>query len=50
MKGYLKNKTANKTLRGGFHSGDLAVMHPWILQLKDRLKDIIISGREYFFY
>jgi fatty-acyl-CoA synthase len=49
MKGYLKNKTANdKAFAGGwFHSGDLAVMHPdGYLQLKDRSKDIIISGGE----
>ena len=49
MKGYLKNKTANKKAFAGgwFHSGDLAVMHPdGYLQLKDRSKDIIISGGE----
>ena len=49
MKGYLKNKPANdKAFAGGwFHSGDLAVMHPdGYLQLKDRSKDIIISGGE----
>ena len=49
MKGYLKNKIANdKAFAGGwFHSGDLAVMHPdGYLQLKDRSKDIIISGGE----
>jgi fatty-acyl-CoA synthase len=49
MKGYLKNKSANeKAFAGGwFHSGDLAVMHPdGYLQLKDRSKDIIISGGE----
>ena len=49
MKGYLKNKSANqKAFEGGwFHSGDLAVMHPdGYLQLKDRSKDIIISGGE----
>ena len=49
MKGYLKNKLANdQAFAGGwFHSGDLAVMHPdGYLQLKDRSKDIIISGGE----
>ncbi len=49
MKGYLKNKTANqKAFAGGwFHSGDLAVLHPdGYIQLKDRSKDIIISGGE----
>lgn len=49
MKGYLKNEAAtSKDLRGGwFHSGDMAVMHPdGYLELKDRSKDIIISGGE----
>ena len=49
MKGYLKNKTASeKAFAGGwFHSGDLGVMYPdGYLQLKDRSKDIIISGGE----
>ena len=49
MKGYLKNETATKEalLGGYFHSGDLAVMHPdGYLQIKDRSKDIIISGGE----
>ena len=49
MKGYLKNKSANeKAFAGGwFHSGDLAVLHPdGYIQLKDRSKDIIISGGE----
>ena len=49
MKGYLKNKTATeKEFKGGwFHSGDLGVMHPdGYIQLKDRSKDIIISGGE----
>jgi fatty-acyl-CoA synthase len=49
MKGYLKNKSATeKTFAGGwFHSGDLGVMHPdGYIQLKDRSKDIIISGGE----
>src|ERR1700704_1452785 len=49
MKGYLKNKSASeKAFAGGwFHSGDLGVMHPdGYIQLKDRSKDIIISGGE----
>ena len=49
MKGYLKNKSATeKEFAGGwFHSGDLGVMHPdGYIQLKDRSKDIIISGGE----
>ena len=49
MKGYLKNPQATEeALAGGwFHSGDLGVMHPdGYLQLKDRSKDIIISGGE----
>jgi fatty-acyl-CoA synthase len=49
MKGYLKNKAASaKAFAGGwFHSGDLAVIHPdGYVQLKDRSKDIIISGGE----
>ena len=49
MKGYLKNEEATKdSLAGGwFHSGDLGVMHPdGYIQLKDRSKDIIISGGE----
>jgi fatty-acyl-CoA synthase len=49
MRGYLKNKTAtDKAFAGGwFHSGDLGVMHPdGYIQLKDRSKDIIISGGE----
>jgi fatty-acyl-CoA synthase len=49
MKGYLKNKEATlEALTGGwFHSGDLGVMHPdGYIQLKDRSKDIIISGGE----
>jgi 3-(methylthio)propionyl---CoA ligase len=49
MKGYLKNKAATeKAFAGGwFHSGDLGVMHPdGYVQLKDRSKDIIISGGE----
>jgi fatty-acyl-CoA synthase len=49
MKGYLKNPatTAAAFDGGWFHSGDLGVMHPdGYLQLKDRSKDIIISGGE----
>jgi fatty-acyl-CoA synthase len=49
MKGYLKNKTATETAFAGgwFHSGDLGVMHPdGYIQIKDRSKDIIISGGE----
>jgi fatty-acyl-CoA synthase len=49
MKGYLKNpKATSEAFSGGwFHSGDLGVMHPdGYIQLKDRSKDIIISGGE----
>ena len=49
MKGYLKNKEeTDKAMAGGwFHSGDVAVMHPnGYIQIKDRSKDIIISGCE----
>jgi fatty-acyl-CoA synthase len=49
MKGYLKNPkaTAEAFMGGWFHSGDLGVMHPdHYIQLKDRSKDIIISGGE----
>jgi fatty-acyl-CoA synthase len=49
MKGYLKNRKAtDEALADGwFHSGDLGVMHPdGYIQLKDRSKDIIISGGE----
>jgi fatty-acyl-CoA synthase len=49
MKGYLKNKSSTeKAFVGGwFHTGDLGVMHPdGYIQLKDRSKDIIISGGE----
>jgi fatty-acyl-CoA synthase len=49
MKGYLKNKAStDAALAGGwFHSGDLGVKHPdGYIQLKDRSKDIIISGGE----
>ena len=49
MKGYFKNPeaTAEAFAGGYFHSGDLAVKHPdGYVQIKDRLKDIIISGGE----
>ena len=49
MKGYLKNpKATHEAFAGGwFHSGDLGVAHPdGYIQLKDRSKDIIISGGE----
>ena len=49
MKGYLKNPAATEQSlsHGWFHSGDLGVMHPdGYIQLKDRSKDIIISGGE----
>ncbi len=49
MKGYLKNQASTeKSFAGGwFHTGDLGVMHPdGYIQLKDRSKDIIISGGE----
>ena len=49
MKGYLKNPKATRdAFRGGwFHSGDLAVVHPdGYVKIKDRSKDIIISGGE----
>ncbi len=49
MKGYLKNKSSTEAaFKGGwFHSGDLGVKHPdGYVQLRDRSKDIIISGGE----
>ena len=49
MKGYLKNPEATEEAfaNGWYHSGDLAVMHPdGYIELKDRSKDIIISGGE----
>ena len=49
MKGYYKNKEATETSmkNGWFHSGDLAVVYPdGYIQIKDRSKDIIISGGE----
>ena len=49
MRGYLKNPEAtDEAFRGGwFHTGDLAVRHPdGYVEVKDRAKDIIISGGE----
>jgi fatty-acyl-CoA synthase len=49
MKGYLKNPQATQEAFAGgwFHSGDLAVMQPdGYIKIKDRAKDIIISGGE----
>jgi len=49
MKGYLKNeKATQEAFAGGwFHSGDLGVIHPdGYIKIKDRSKDIIISGGE----
>ena len=49
MKGYLKNPNATQEAFAGgwFHSGDLAVMYPdGYMKIKDRSKDIIISGGE----
>jgi fatty-acyl-CoA synthase len=49
MKGYLKNPVATEaSFKGGwFHTGDLAVMNPdGYVRIKDRSKDIIISGGE----
>jgi fatty-acyl-CoA synthase len=49
MKGYLKNPTAtDEAFRGGwYHTGDLAVMQPdGYIKIKDRSKDVIISGGE----
>ncbi|KAJ4722054.1 CoA ligase [Melia azedarach] len=49
MKGYLKNPEANEEAfaNGWFHTGDLAVKHPDnYVEIKDRSKDIIISGGE----
>ena len=49
MKGYLKNPAATEEAFAGgwFHSGDLGVLHAdGYIQLKDRSKDIIISGGE----
>jgi fatty-acyl-CoA synthase len=49
MKGYLKNPAATQEAfaNGWFHTGDLGVLHPdGYVKLKDRAKDIIISGGE----
>jgi fatty-acyl-CoA synthase len=49
MKGYLENPSATETAfeHGWFHTGDLAVRHPdGYVEIKDRSKDIIISGGE----
>jgi fatty-acyl-CoA synthase len=49
MMGYLKNPAATEAAFAGgwFHTGDLAVMHPdGYVEVKDRAKDIIISGGE----
>ena len=49
MKGYYKNEEATQEVmrEGWFHSGDLAVIHSnGYIQVKDRSKDIIISGGE----
>ena len=49
MKGYLKNPAATEVAfaHGWFHTGDLAVRHPdGYVEIKDRSKDIIISGGE----
>jgi fatty-acyl-CoA synthase len=49
MKGYLKNPSATEEAFAGgwFHTGDLAVLHPdGYVKIKDRSKDIIISGGE----
>ena len=49
MKGYLKNPAATEAAfaHGWFHTGDLGVMHPdGYVEIKDRSKDIIISGGE----
>ncbi|MFP6759638.1 MAG: acyl-CoA synthetase, partial [Alphaproteobacteria bacterium] len=49
MKGYLKNPAVTDEAFAGdwFHTGDLGVMHPdGYIELKDRSKDIIISGGE----
>ncbi|MCS6853776.1 MAG: AMP-binding protein [Elioraea sp.] len=49
MKGYLRNPKANAAVfdRGWFRTGDLGVMHPdGYVEVKDRAKDIVISGGE----
>ena len=49
MKGYCRDPeaTARAFAGGGFHTGDLAVLHPdSYMELRDRAKDVIISGGE----
>ena len=49
MKGYLRNPAATEAAFAGgwFHTGDLGVMHPdGYIEVKDRAKDIVISGGE----
>ena len=49
MKGYLKNEAASATAfrEGWYHTGDLGVWHPDnYIEIKDRSKDIIVSGGE----
>ncbi|MGH7068879.1 MAG: acyl-CoA synthetase, partial [Acetobacteraceae bacterium] len=49
MKGYLKNPAATRAAFAGgwFHTGDLGVVHPdGYIEVKDRAKDIVISGGE----
>lgn len=49
MKGYLRNESATREAFAGgwFHSGDLAVVEPdGYVKIRDRLKDVIISGGE----
>ena len=48
MKGYFEDaETSDLALRGGyFHSGDAAVVHPDYAEIRDRMKDVIISGGE----
>ena len=49
MKGYLRNASANQAAFAGgwFHTGDLGVLHPdGYIEVKDRAKDIVISGGE----
>jgi fatty-acyl-CoA synthase len=48
MKGYLENKSATESAfrEGWYHTGDFAVRHQDNYEIKDRFKDIIISGGE----
>ena len=49
MEGYYRDPeaTANAFMGGWFHSGDAAVVHPdGYIEIRDRLKDVIISGGE----